>query len=458
MLKYIEIHSFPWSNMPNKTVMVVDDSSTIRKIIDRELTNAGYTVIPAPSGMDALVMLEWANSLPDLITLDIDMPRMNGFEVCRKIREAAENGNLTKQRIASIPIVFVSANDTIENREKGYELGIIDFISKPFTPGKILATIDNILNAQEQFADMTALIVEDSPSVRRVVHNILARHGLTILEVGTAHEALEVVKRENFQIDIVITDYVMPGMSGEELCRTLRSFSPLEKVPIFFISSVETKEAVLGFFKVGANDYLPKPFTNEEFRARILTHLRNRKYVKELESLNAKLQYYAEHDELTGLYNRRYLQKELGSCFTHSKQRGKELCCILLDLDYFKKVNDSYGHAFGDMVLNRFARVLQKNRKGSDIVARYGGEEFVLLLPETSLTEGVAIAKQLHRDAEKYIYSDGETKLKVTISLGVASLQDHKPENADRLLIMADEALYTAKEMGRSRVEEYTGK
>jgi two-component system cell cycle response regulator len=403
-------------------------------------------------------MLEWADPLPDLITLDIDMPKMNGFEVCRKIRDQAENGNERKQKILQIPVVFVSANDTIENREKGYELGIIDFISKPFTTGKILAIVDNILNAQEQFANMTALIVEDSPFVRRLVRNILARHGLTILEVGDGQEALETIKDHNFAIDIIITDYVMPGMSGEELCRTLRSLAPLEQVPIFFISSVENKETILGFFKVGANDYLPKPFTKEEFRARVLTHLRNRKYVKELESLNAKLQYYAEHDGLTGLYNRRYFQKELEPLFAHCRYRGEDLCAILLDLDYFKKVNDNYGHAFGDIVLQGFAEIMKKNTRDLSIAARYGGEEFVLLLPDTSLAEGVKVAEQLRWQAEGNIYSNQETELQITISLGVASLLEHQPENPDKLLSMADEALYKAKTLGRNRVEVYEKK
>lgn len=441
--------------MPSKTIMVVDDSSTIRKIIQRELSKADYEVMLAKSGMEAMAMLEWADTLPDLITLDIDMPKMNGFEVCGKIRDAAETGDEHKQQIAKIPIVFVSANDSIENRQRGYEVGVIDFISKPFTSGKILSTIDNILNAQEQFANMTALVVEDSPFIRRIVRNILSRHGLEIHEVASGEEALEVVKDLNFEIDIIITDYIMPGMSGEELCRTLRSLEQLEQVPIFFISSVEDKDTILGFFKVGASDYLPKPFTEEEFRARVVTHLRNRKYVKELESLNAQLKYHAEHDALTGVYNRGYFQKELEPKFVQNQYKGENLCCILLDLDFFKKVNDNYGHGFGDMVLIEFAKILQKNRRSSDVPARYGGEEFVLLLSDTSLNECVDIAKQLHRAAEGHIYSDGNTELQVTISLGIASLQDHQPDNPDRLLIMADEALYAAKERGRNRVEIY---
>lgn len=442
--------------MPNKTIMVVDDSATIRKIIQRELAKADYEVILAKNGMEAMAILEWADPLPDLITLDVDMPKMNGFQVCQKIKQYAESEDPRKQETSNIPIIFVSANDTVENRERGYELEVIDFIGKPFAPGTILTAIGNILNSQEQFPDMTALVVEDSPFVRRIVRNILARHGLTIHDVENGEEALEVIKREKFNIDIVITDHIMPGMSGEELCRTLRSLEALEQVPIFFISSIDSKETILDFFRVGASDYLSKPFIEEEFRARIVTHLRNRKYVKQLEYLNYRLQYQAEHDGLTGIYNRGYFQSELGGLFAHCKHTGQELTCILMDLDFFKQVNDNFGHAFGDLVLIEFSKLLSRNRRNSDIAARYGGEEFVVLLPDTNLEDGVAIAEQIRTTAEGHIYSDGKTELQVTASFGVASLQNHNPNNPDKLLSMADAALYEAKEHGRNKVMIYS--
>lgn len=443
--------------MSSKTILVVDDSATIRKIIQRELSKADYEVMIARNGMEALSILEWADPLPDLITLDIDMPKLGGFEVCKKIKAEAESENKRKRLTAKIPIIFVSANDSLENREKGYDLGVIDFIGKPFNPGKMLNTINNLLNSQEQFVDMTALVVEDSPFIRRIVRNILLRHGLKVLEVSDGEEALEVVKEEQFNIDIIITDYIMPGMSGEELCRTLRSLEPLEKVPIFFISSVETKDTILGFFKVGASDYLHKPFIEEEFRARIITHLRNRKYVKELESLNNKLKYHAEHDALTGLYNRGHFQVEYASQFAHSQYTGEQLSCILIDLDFFKKINDNYGHAFGDLVITEFAQILKGKRRGTDIAARYGGEEFVILMPDTDLSDCLDIAEQIRKTAEGHIYVLDATELQVTISVGVVSLQEHLPDNMDRLLSMADEALYKAKANGRNRVEVYQG-
>ncbi len=443
--------------MSSKTIMVVDDSATIRKIIQRELSKADYEVILARNGMEALAILEWADPLPDLITLDIDMPKMNGFEVCRKLRSGADKAEKHKQMAAKLPVIFVSANDTAESRALGYELEVLDFISKPFAPGTVLQTISNILNSQEQFSELSALIVEDSPFVRRIVRNNLTRHGLKIFEVASGEEALEVIKKEQFAIDIIITDYIMPGMSGEDLCRTLRSLEPMEQVPIFFISSIDSKETILNFFKVGASDYLSKPFIEEEFRARIVTHLRNRTYTKQLEKLNNQLQHQAEHDGLTGVYNRSYFQKSIASYFAASKHSGSHLSCILIDLDFFKKVNDNFGHAFGDLVLKEFAQILNANSRETDIVARYGGEEFILLLPDTNITDCTFIAEQLRKSAEGHIYNDGQSELQVTISVGISSQHEHQADNADKLMSMADEALYKAKEGGRNRVEVYGG-
>jgi two-component system, cell cycle response regulator len=443
--------------MQNKSIMVVDDSSTIRKIIQRELSSADYEVMLAKNGKEALAMLEWADALPDLISLDIDMPHMNGLELCAKIRAGADSDDLKKKKIAALPIIFVSANDNIENRERGYELEVIDFIGKPFAPGKMLSTVNNILNSAEQFEGISALIVEDSPFVSRIVRNILSRHGLkNIFEVSDGAQALELVKKEKFAIDIIITDHIMPGISGEELCRTLRGIESLEQIPIVFISSVTEKKIILDIFKSGASDYLPKPFIEEEFRSRIVTHLRNRKYTKELELLSIKFQYQAEHDALTGVYNRGYFQSELATRFAHCQYSHEHLGCILIDLDYFKKINDNYGHAYGDLVLKEFAKLLMAPDRISGVVARYGGEEFVILLPRSDLADCRLIAEQLRSSAEGFIYNDGTTELQVTVSIGVASLQDNKPISPEKLVSMADDALYKAKENGRNRVEAFS--
>lgn len=277
-------------NMKKQTVLVVDDSSTIRTIIARELESVGYEVIAAENGMEALAMIEWMSDLPDIITLDIDMPVMGGFEICERLRAAKDSAIPRKQQAAHVPIIFVSANDTLENRERGYQLEVIDFISKPFLPGDITRAIDRILNPKEQFAGMRALVVDDSSSVRRVIRSNLNRSGLEVLEAADGLEALALAEREAGRFDIAILDNLMPKMNGDELCRRLAKIPGMEQVPKFFISSLGDKESILMFFRAGASDYLKKPFIAEEFHARIETHLRVRNYVKQLEILNRKLE------------------------------------------------------------------------------------------------------------------------------------------------------------------------
>ncbi len=442
--------------MSKQTILVVDDSAAIRFLIHKELSEAGYEVILAGNGMEALDILEQAENSPDLITLDIDMPIMDGFEVCRTLRAGAREQSRKKRRSAEIPVFFVSGADSTEDRQRGNELNIIDFISKPFAPGDILRAVNNVLKPLEQFDGMTALVVDDSRSIRRTVSDSLTRIGLQVVEASDGSEALGLVKSGEYSFDLVITDHLMPGMCGDELCRELMKFENMRQVPKFFISSTNAKKVVLGFFSAGASDYLHKPFIEEELRARIITHLNVRKYVKQLERLNGTLRHQAEHDGLTSIYNRGFFQETLARHFAQAQRNNQHLGCILMDLDYFKKVNDTYGHAFGDLVLIEFANILARQPRESVIAARYGGEEFVLLLPGTDLQGCEKIAETIRNSAETKRYSDGRSKLQVTISIGISSLQENRPENPDKLLSQADQALYKAKENGRNRVEIFS--
>ena len=212
------------------------------------------------------------------------------------------------------------------------------------------------------------------------------------------------------------------------------------------------RDSTLEFFKAGASDYLRKPFIEEELQAKIEIHLRAKKYVNELEKLNKKLENLAVRDGLTGLFNRRYCKEELDKYFCQASRYNLELSCILLDLDFFKKINDTYGHAFGDLVLVQFAEILKKRVRKADIAARYGGEEFVVLLPSTNTSGAATLAEKIRSFTSQHIFSDGVNSTHVQISVGISSLKVDKPENPDKLVSFADEALYTAKEGGRNRV------
>ena len=218
----------------------------------------------------------------------------------------------------------------------------------------------------------------------------------------------------------------------------------------------DNQELILAFFKAGATDYLTKPFIEEELLARCQIHLQARLYSRQLEKLNLQLRHLADRDGLTDVYNRRFFQEALQKQFHDAKQSKLELSCILLDLDFFKKVNDQCGHLFGDHVLIEFAALLLMNVGKTDIVARYGGEEFILLLPGKDLQQAQKVAEAIRVATEGHSYSDGTQERQVTASIGVASLRVHVPEQPDHFINMVDEALYEAKSNGRNRVCVYT--
>lgn len=436
-----------------KTILIVDDSSTMRKIISRELEEFGHTVLTAVNGMEALAMIEWMSKKPDLITLDIDMPVMNGFAVCEHLLEKQKKAGVVP--VISIPIIFVSSNDTLSNRRKGFQYGVSDFLAKPFRPREIVRVVNNVLYPRNQFQGMTALIVDDSSSARRIMQTILMRIGVSVLTASNGVEALEVIEYYKGPLDLIITDYMMPEMRGDELCKLIRQNPALKQVPIFVVSAFDDMDLILRLFKAGATDYLSKPFIEEELLARVEIHLRVHLYVNQIEDLNFKLAHLASRDGLTGLYNRRYFQEHFELEFTSAVRRNQDLSCIILDLDFFKKINDNCGHAFGDKVLRDFADILQNNASQNYICARYGGEEFVVVLPHAGFESAISFAEKVRAAVEEHVCRDSQKECRITCSVGVASLKTHNPENADRLVGMADLALYSAKDNGRNQVQGY---
>jgi len=304
---------------------------------------------------------------------------------------------------------------------------------------------------------MTALVIDDSSSVRRVVQTILMRIGVTVLAASNGLEAIQIIEHFSGTLDLILTDYMMPEMCGDEVCKLVRQKPELDQVPILVVSAFSEKDLVLSFFKAGATDYLYKPFIEEELIARVEIHLRARQYVKQVEDLNKRLEHLARRDVLTGLYNRRYLQEALDREFALAVRQRHEFSCLIVDLDYFKKVNDTCGHAFGDLVLQEFAAILRVQSRKTDICARYGGEEFVVLLPRTNLESAAICAQKIRTAVELHIYKDSQHSRQVFCSIGVASLKAHTPDTGDRLVGMADKALYQAKENGRNQVRLYDG-
>lgn len=259
-------------------VLVVDDSSMMRRILRKELEKSNFEVFEAEDGLQAFEMA--AEIKPQLITIDVDMPRMDGYEAVYKIRTDLKL--MTQDCDKEIPIVFVTANDTLEGRKKGFEVGATDFIIKPFLKGEVSAAVNNLLYPDTTLQGMNVLVAEDSSLTRSILNNILKGEGINTILSSNGAEALEILKKEEENIDLVMTDFMMPEMDGDELCKRIRFDLGNKSLPVIFLSAMSETSSILKIFKAGASDYIIKPFAKEELLARIKVHLESRLLNKKL--------------------------------------------------------------------------------------------------------------------------------------------------------------------------------
>lgn len=292
----------------------------------------------------------------------------------------------------------------------------------------------------------TILVVDDMRSQTLVLKQILhsewsvktALNGLDALTLAT----------EAPPPDLILLDVTMPDMDGYEVCLQLKSSAATRDIPVIFITALADQGSEAFGLQLGAVDYIIKPVNAPIVRARVRNHLALQRARAELAIKNEELERLAIQDKLTGLYNRRKLDKSLAQEITRAGRYGRPLSIIMLDLDHFKEVNDTHGHPTGDAVLVETAARLRKALRTSDILGRWGGEEFLILCPETGLQATAGLANRLLRD---YTASEFPTAGRRTASFGVAT---HRAgDRPEELLSRADAALYCAKKKGRNRVE-----
>ncbi|MBC2605044.1 ATP-binding response regulator [Pelagicoccus albus] len=257
-------------------VLVVDDSATIRKRIRRELESQHYEVFEASDGASAIAQLDTVR--PNIVTLDVDMPGIDGYQTCHQIR-TGKGTSLTQ-----VPIIFITANDTVKSRQRGYQAGGNDYVAKPFLPGELSLSIERAMKAQNKLKGRTVLVVEDSSAIRMLIITGLRAIGLRVLGAPDGEKALEVFQENSQSIDLVITDYIMPKLNGDELCRKIRNELGFRELPIIFLSSITEKDIVLKMFRSGASDFITKPFCLDEVQARASVHLESKIQADQLRS------------------------------------------------------------------------------------------------------------------------------------------------------------------------------
>lgn len=300
---------------------------------------------------------------------------------------------------------------------------------------------------------LKVLIAEDNRDLRDIVARMVKTLGHEVMLVSTGKEALRYVHEHS--PDIVLLDVMMPEMTGFEFCQALQTEEAGRDVHIIITSARDALEDKVKGLELGAADYLTKPFSLAELRARLQVGERIVRHRKSIKEQKTQLEHLAREDMLTGLSNRRHFEERLQEEWQRALRYGHALTLLLCDIDHFKQVNDLYGHAYGDAVLKEVGQTLLRNSRASDVVARYGGEEFVVLLCEASPEQAMVAAERLRAAIKALSFHHPSGSFRVTMSIGIASSESKDPEGPVRLLAEADEALYAAKGLGRDRVECY---
>ncbi len=313
---------------------------------------------------------------------------------------------------------------------------------------------------QEKNIDpLIILAVDDDPMTLISLATTLSAENRIILTASDGEEALQITLRQ--QPHLIITDWRMPKLSGIELCKTLRKTKTTRHKYIIMLTSCETDDELITAFDAGIDDYIVKPFSPKVLLARISSGERLvryqqkiRVYATQLANANKKLQNMAMTDFLTGLPNRRNALIRLQNLVAEVKRYGEPLSCIMVDIDHFKKINDTYGHDNGDIVLQKLSEILEEKARSYDMVSRWGGEEFLIISARSDNEDTFQLAERLRKAVAKTTIKIQETvDITLTISLGVASWSSDY-QDAEQLLKEADKCLYQAKANGRNRVEK----
>jgi diguanylate cyclase (GGDEF)-like protein len=293
----------------------------------------------------------------------------------------------------------------------------------------------------------TILVVDDSLVMRAVVRGWLEEQGYAVIDVDDGAAAVE--RSLVTPPDVVLLDIEMPGLNGHQVLARLKAEPTLKDIPVVFLSSHNGMDEVLRGLRGGAHDYLSKPFEPAELVARVGAAVRVKTLHDELHRRNLELDQLSRTDLLTGLYNRRHLEDQLAVQIKDALRYHHEVGVLLLDVDHFKGVNDTYGHLAGDEVLREFARRISTELRAGDIAGRWGGEEFLTILPRTTLTESVGAGERVRRAIAAQPFMAAGKAIWITVSGGCAAGYG---ASAEDLLRHADGGLYRAKDRGRNCV------
>jgi len=394
-------------------VLIIEDNIVYSKTIKNRLENQLVFVRCDVVRSFEELKKAYKNKKYDLFICDLFLPDAKGEQIDFLIKNSEK-------------VILMTGYEEFELADE-LKNSILDYIIKDD-----ISTIDYLVNFIRRLhknPHVNILVVDDSKPVREYEKNILSKMFFNVFSAKNGKEALKIF--ESNDIDLVITDLVMEEMDGLSLIKKIRHSKKMTELPVIAISSSEEKKIFLKSLKLGANDYLKKPFEKEELVLRVNNLL-------DLYENYKKIQEKLIIDPLTEVYNRFYLENVLEKVFNNYEKKS----IAMLDIDYFKNLNDTYGHQFGDEVLKYFAKTIKNNVRKSDIVVRYGGEEFLIFMPNTTKKEAFIVLLKIVKDLQPY------KDIKFTFSAGIAD----EGETLAEMIKKADSRLYEAKESGRNKI------
>jgi two-component system cell cycle response regulator len=454
--------------MPGR-ILVVDDVATNRLILKAKLAAAYYDVLEADCGQAAFDVAKAEQ--PDVILLDIMMPDMDGYQVCEMLKACPETSH--------IPVVMVTAHSSPKERIRGLAVGADDFLVKPINDLALFARVRNLLRVKMMFDELK---LRDSTSRELGLSDFLetgdaaapVRQTVMLAPAAKAQGAAwkaQISKMENVEVlgscaerealnmarfeqpdAVIVHQRLMEDGDSLRLVSALRARPETRQAVMIYVVADGAIETAAKALDLGTSDYILEPFEPEELTLRLDTQLRRKRYSDQLRSNVRDGLKMAMIDPLTGLYNRRYATQHMQKIVGRARESGNSFAVMMLDLDKFKRINDTQGHDAGDLVLKEFSHRIQENVRGVDLVARMGGEEFLVVMPDASDVVARHVSERLRRAVESkpFVTAAGE-EMTITVSIGVAIGQ---PGDDDPVVMIkqADTALYTAKSNGRNLV------
>lgn len=451
-------------------VLVVDDVEFNVKLLDVKLRRDYYQVKSAGNGKEAIIAAK--EFQPDIILMDVMMPEMDGFEATQIIK--------SDPNLSHIPIIIVTALNAQEDKVRGLEAGADDFLTKPINDVALMSRLKSLvrlklMNDELRLRDQTSrqfgaaqpnlekrnnvkdslvAIVDDDPVQIDKITAKLASAGINVNVFATIDALFESSKTKDYSVVMVST--TLRANDGLQFSSILRSDDKFRHTPILIIVDESDEHTLIRGLEIGVNDYIISPVEVNEMLARTITQIRRKNYQDELKENYLSSLQQSVTDVLTGLYNRRYFESHIRTMLSNSNFAPQTLAVLMLDIDHFKKVNDTYGHQSGDVVIQEVANRLRQSLRLTDLSARYGGEEFVIILPSTDLELAANVAERIRSSVESSPFNiPSEPKqINCTVSIGVSCL--NTGDDLDALVARADKALYKSKESGRNKVTKET--